>query len=643
MCGIAGLVGRRQPERLQAMLDLIAHRGPDDQGQTWVEASTGWVGLGNRRLSVLDLTRAGHQPMERDGRVLAFNGEVYNFRELRRQLEQCGERFVSGTDTEVVLAVLNHYGTDGLRRLNGMFALAWWDPTSDSVVVARDRFGIKPLYYSAREEGLVFASEAKSVVAVGPPPQLETAALPSYLAFGWVPGDRTLFRGVRELPPGHVLRWSRGSCCVEPFRDTAPRPEPGLSMGSAAAELQRRLSDAVDRQLVADVPVGVLLSGGLDSTAVAALAARTSSKPVTAYTIAFREEDAATEQNAQDAYFAQRASDQLGLDLREIRVSPRVSDLLDRVSWHIDDPVADPAAILTLMISEAAASEVTVLLSGHGSDELFAGYRVYIYHRVAELLRRQPGLARDAESRIADLLPQVAQRLPQRAQPGLFLAAHRASRMVLDHLDDGPEDRYLAFRSGYYFPDGGLGDLLTPEVREAVADEDPASVHRQAFVAQDDLDFLDRMLYVDFKTFLASDNLPYSDRMSMAASVEMRVPFLDDAVADFALSLPENLKLRGLRGKAVLRASMRGVVPDEVLRRRKAGFGLPIRAWLGNDLLPLVNDLLSSAWLHDTGLFCPGAVRRLVDEHRTGAADHTYRIWTLLTFALWWQTHISKA
>jgi asparagine synthase (glutamine-hydrolysing) len=394
--------------------------------------------------------------------------------------------------------------------------------------------------------------------------------------------------------------------------------------------------------MVSDVPLGVLLSGGLDSTAIAALAADTSTRPVTAYTITMREEDAVSEQSADDGHFARLASERLGLDLHEIKISPDIANLLETVSWHLDDPVADPAAILTLMISEAAAPEVTVLLSGHGSDELFGGYRVHLYHRVAELLGHQPGWARATESRLADMLPGLARRLPDRAAPGLLLAAHRASRMVLDHCHEQAEDRYLAFRSAYYFPDGGLTDLLTTDIRATVADEDPSAVHRQAFAEYDDIGFFDRMLQVDLSTYLASNNLAYSDRLSMAASIELRVPFLDDAVADLALSLPESMKLRGLRGKAVLRESLRGVVPNEVLRRRKAGFGAPIRAWLRTDLVPLLNEQLSTAWLKETGLFRPSAVRRLIDEHLSGSADHTYRIWTLLTFALWWRTHVAS-
>ncbi len=643
MCGIAGLTGRRDQEALQSMLDAIAHRGPDDQGQHWVDTGgRGWVGLGNRRLAILDLSSAGHQPMAVGGDILAYNGEVYNFQTLRRELVGSGVRFESGSDTEVVLQSLRRDGAGALARLNGMFALAFWDADRHELLLARDRFGMKPLYYRWTGDQLLFASEAKCLFAAGAPAELEMAALGAYLSFGWVPGSTTLYRDVMELPPGHLLRWQPGIIDIECFRDTIPAPEPAMPSEVAAQELQDNLRGAVRRQMVADVPVGVLLSGGLDSSAIAALAAAEADTPVRAYTIAFRPEDAKLEQSSDDARCARLVADRFGLELEEFVVSPNVADLLTDVAWHLDEPVADPAAILTLIISRAAADRVKVLLSGQGSDELFGGYRVHMYDRLAKMVARQPGWLRRATTAGVDALPGVANRMPPMGRPGLLLAAHRASRNILDNVDSPPEERYVGYRSAYYFDTGAMTDLLTPPARaEALADQ-PWATHLGAFDQVRDLPFFDRMLYVDFKTFLANQNLTYSDRLSMAASVEMRIPFLDDEVADLALRIPESLKMRRLKGKDVLRRSMEGILPREIIWRRKAAFAAPIRAWLRSELAPLVGDVLSDRWLTDTGLFEPAAVRRLIDDHQSGRADHTYRIWTLLTFAMWHRAHIAR-
>lgn len=624
------------------MLDAIAHRGPDDEGQEWVDAGRGgWVGLGSRRLAILDLSPAGHQPMAAEGSVLAYNGEIYNFGELRRELEAAGTRFASGTDTEVVLHLLRRHGVAGLARLNGMFGLAFWDADHQELVLARDRFGIKPLYYRWTDGQLAFGSEAKCLFAAGTKAEMNAGALPAYLSFGWVPGPTTMYRDVVELPPGCLLRWRPGSIAVEAFRDSVPRPEPGMDAAGAAARLQDRLRDSVRRQMIADVPVGVLLSGGLDSSAIAAFAAEASSQPVRAYTIAFRPEDARLEQNSDDARCARLVAQRFGLELQEFVVSPDVTDLLAEVARHLDDPVADPAAILTLIISRAAGAEVKVLLSGQGADELFGGYRVHQYDRIARQLAKQPRWARAAMTAGVDALPRIAERLPGRSG-GLLLAANRASRNIVDHLPLPARERYIGFRSAYYFRDQALSDLLSPEGREMALAHPPAAFHMGVFAEQPDLGFFDQMLYVDFKTFLCNQNLAYSDRMSMAASIEMRVPFLDDEVADLALRTPEHLKVRRLKGKAVLRQAMTGVLPEEIISRRKAAFAAPIRSWLRAELRPLVADVLSDRWLDDVGAFDKAQVRSLVAEHASGAADHTYRIWTLLTLAMWHQTHVQS-
>ncbi len=643
MCGIAGLVGRHEPDRLAAMLHSIEHRGPDDGGQSWVETNFGSIGLGNRRLAVLDLSAAGHQPMERDGRIIAYNGETYNFAKLRAELERAGETFKGGSDTEVVLALLNREGVDGLKRLNAMFALAWWNAPEGELVIARDRFGIKPLYYCSPAPGqFAFASEAKCLFAAGIPAHFDVTNLPSYLKFGSLPGTATLYTGVKQLLPGQVLTFSADGIRIEAFRSPDVHPDKSMTREDAGLAVREALTDSVKRQMVADVPVGVMLSGGLDSTAIAALAARATSSKITAYSIAFRPEDTALEQDASDSRYARIAADKLGLNLHEIQAHPDIAELLERVAWHLDDPVADPAAIPTLLISEPAKRDVTVLLSGQGSDELFGGYRINSYHRWAQAIGRQPQRLVDGEAALIRRLPALAAKLPARARPGLLLAVHRASSTVFDHLDESPEVRYAGWRSAYQFSDGGLTGLLNRDTVRELGSIDPSTEYLRLFSEYPSLSFFDRMLLVDQATFLVGRNLAYSDRLSMAASIELRVPFLDDAVADVAARIPEHLKFRGTHLKAVLRDAMNGIVPPEIIKRRKAGFGLPVRSWLRGELLPLVNDTLSDTWLKEIGCFDAVAVRNLLDEHTAGTADHTWRIWTLLSLSLWWRAHIAK-
>jgi asparagine synthase (glutamine-hydrolysing) len=640
MCGIAGLVARHPaPDALERMLRAQAHRGPDDSGSQWMTAGEGWhVGVGTRRLAVIDLTPAGHQPMQAGNDVMVYNAETYNFMELRAELEAAGVPLRSRTDTEVVLQLLHRGGPSQLRRLNGMFGLAIWRGDERELLLARDRFGIKPLYVWTGPDGsLAFASELKALLAGGVPAELDPEPLAAYLAFGYVPGEDTMIRDVRQLPAGHMLRWRRGVVTIEPFRDRHPLPDRGLTEVDAAMELRERLRDAVRRQRIADVPVGILLSGGLDSSAILALTASESASPVHAYTIGFREEDARTEQNPDDARYAREVARHFGATLHEFEVEPEIVDLLPRVAWHLDQPLGDPAAILTLIISEAARSECTVLLSGQGADELFGGYRGHLYDRFGEPLSRVPDPVLRVIERGFDALPGLAARGMPRA--GLLLAANRAGHTILDHLDLPRDRRYVAMRSAQNFQPDAIAALLAPGL--AGGDGDRAwRTHLDAFDVPGARSFLDRVLHVDLATFLEGQNLVYSDRLSMAASIEMRVPYLDDVVADFALGLPARLKIRGIRGKHLLRRAMDGVVPHGVIRRRKAGFGAPIRRWMRIELRDMLREHLGPPAVTRRGLLRPATVARLVDEHESGERDHTYRLWTLLGLELWCRAYL---
>jgi asparagine synthase (glutamine-hydrolysing) len=636
VCGIAGMSAPASADVLERMAATFAHRGPDDEGVH--VGRDGLAGLACRRLSILDLSRAGHMPMvSADGKVaVAQNGEIYNFRELRRGLERAGHTFRSRSDTEVLLHGYEEWG-DGLPdRLNGIFAFAVWDESEQRLFLARDRFGVKPLYYWVSDQGqLFFASEAKALFAAGfEVTGVEPAALHRFLSFLWVPGPATMFPGVRKLEPGHWAAWRDGTLDIQEY--WRPRFAPrSMPISDAAAELREILQSAVVRQLVADVPVGILLSGGLDSTALAALATCATGAPVRCYTIAFRRADTRLEQSADDARFASMAARTYGAELNEIEVAPDIVDLLPKVVWQLDEPLADPAAIVTYLISEAARKEVTVLLSGQGADEVFAGYRVQGMPFWAERLALLPPAARRgiAERAVA-LLPGFKDRVPG-VNPGFVLAVHRYLDKMLGGVDLPLEDRYVRYRS--YYSDDELRALYSPALRATLADEIAGSEHLDHFADVPDDDLLNRILYVDWKTFLPELNLAYCDKMSMAASIETRVPYLDNQVVDFMLGVPPDLKLHGFTSKYVLREAMKDLVPPAILRRRKAGFGAPIRTWLRRDLREMVDDLLSAGTVSRRGYFDPVAVRRLIDDDREGRADNTYRIWALVTLELWQQ------
>jgi asparagine synthase (glutamine-hydrolysing) len=639
MCGICGTAGFVDREALGLMTDALVHRGPDDGG-VYVDAGAG-IGLGNRRLAILDLSPNGHMPMTsaETGATITYNGEVYNYRTLRRELAARGHSFISGTDTEVILRGYEEWGRGILPRLNGIFALAIWDPGTAELTVARDRFGVKPLYYTAEGAAFTFASEVKALVAGGYRPQgLDAVALHRYLAYLWVPAPRTLFPGVKKLEPASCLVWRDGSLTHETFWRPLFAPQQNATAPDLSAELRELLLDAVRRQLRSDVPLGVFLSGGLDSTALLALATCASESPPRCYTIAFRTQDSVLEQSADDARFAALAARAYGADLERIEVAPDVVELLPRVVWHLDEPIADPAAIATLLISEAARPTSTVLLSGQGADEVFAGYRVHQMHRWAQLLATlPPALSARGVPLALDRVKPHAGSIPG-IREGFVLAVDRYVRKLAAGVPLEPDARYAFYRA--YYRDSELLDLYSSELRDELAGERASSEHEEYMRSAPASDFLDKMLYTDWKTFLPELNLAYCDKLSMAASVETRVPYLDNEIVDFMCTVPASLKLHGFSSKYLLREAMSDLVPASILHRRKAGFGAPIRTWLRRDLREMVDDLLSTKRIDARAYFNPVAVRRLIEDDRQGRADNTYRIWALLTLEVWHQVFL---
>lgn len=641
MCGICGTAGSGEPQSLERMVDLMAHRGPDDRG-VFVSPDR-MFGLGNCRLSIIDLSAAGHMPMRNEDSTvwISYNGEIYNFHSLRAELEGLGHCFRSHTDSEVLVHGYEQWGLELLNRLNGMFAMALLDlrERPAKLLLARDRCGIKPLYYTQLNNRLVFASEVKAILsAPGVAREVDLASLHRYLAFLWVPGPETMFKGIYKLPPGHYLKWRDGQYSIHSYWDLRFEPGQVRNGKDLAVELREILRGAVKRHLISDVPLGVFLSGGLDSSTIVALASQITPEPLKTYTIAYRPEDSVLEQSDEDASVARHVAQRFQTKHHEIVVAPDVADLLPQVIWHLDEPVADPAAISTYLICRAARSELKVLLSGQGGDEVFAGYRVYCVDRLARLLRIIPLPFRNGPATsLLDLLPRLKDRIPG-IGPGLVLAVHRYLRKLFASVDLDPEQRYVFSRS--YYTDAQEMALYTPELRGLLAEAVAGDRHLAYFASVRDANFLNRMLYVDLKTFLPELNLTYSDKLSSAASVEVRVPFLDNEVLEFMARVPASLKLKGLKTKYLLREALDGMLPSKVLHRRKAGFGAPIRTWLRRDLRQMVDDILSSEAVQRRGYFDPVAVRNLVAEDRQNREDNTYRIWALLTLELWHRTFI---
>ncbi len=643
MCGISGLVNCGDAAALVRMTNVQTHRGPDDFG-LWERhfPDGGYIALGSRRLAILDLSPDGHMPMSNeDGTVwITYNGEIYNFAELRRELEgkSNGHRFRSHTDTEVIIHLYEEYGPDRfqdcLNRLNGMFALAICDlrGASPKLFLARDHFGIKPLYYCERGGKLAFASEIKALLEVpGIEASMNLEALDNYLTFLWVPDPLTMFDGIFKLPAGHYALWQRGEFKIEQYWDLTFPPAAHRferTEDDLADEIRERFCASVERQMVSDVPIGAFLSAGLDSSSIVAAMAR--KQPVRTYTITFPEKYRVGETTFDDPGVPRRLAQRLGCEHHEIVVEPDVVGLLPNLTWHMDEPTADPAIIAAYLVCREARKQATVLLSGVGGDEIFAGYRKHVANAWAEEYRRLPRFARSAAERTLLRLPSLR---GTRMKGPVRLAKKMARSAALDSAQ-------AFIRNCTYLDTRQKADLYSPGPPQPAA-FNPAGQHLAAFDKVRHADFLNQMLYLDTKIFMPTLNLTYNDKMSMASSVEVRVPFLDRELAEFvAWNVRPQWKLKGKWRpvtKHIFREAMRSMLPDEVMRQPKAGFAAPVDYWLARDLRPMVDDLLSESQVRRRGLFRPEVVRSYVDEHRRGAEDWSMQIWQLLTLEVWMQ------
>ncbi len=630
MCGIAGLaysdpghpVDRALVER---MTDIQAHRGPDGRGFHFGRG----IGLGHRRLSIIDVS-GGDQPMvSPDGtKVIVFNGEIYNFLELRRELEARGHRFRTRSDTEVLLRTYEAWGPGCVERLHGMFAFAIWDEGDRTLFLARDRVGKKPLYYAVDDTRLIFASEMKGLLR---DPALKRSvnveALDAYLAFGTVPAPLTIFQGVHQLQPAHTLTYREGRACLREYWDLEFRAAPPRTEERYLEELGDRLAGAVGSRLMSEVPLGAFLSGGVDSSAVVAAMAELSTGPVLTENVGFHE------RAWDESGYARTVARRLGTDHRETIVSPSAAEVVPRLVWHFDEPFADSSAIPTYYVCRAARERVTVALSGDGGDEVWAGYQQRYGMTLLEARLRRWVPAPVRRSVLAPLAARYPKRetLPRPLRLGTFLSnlsvpLERAFFHDMSFLFR-PEDKALLYSGGF---------------REALGAYDPFDLFARAFRRADGLDPLSRVLYVDFKTSLPNDMLTKVDRMSMASSLEVRCPLLDHRLVEFAAGVPADLKYRGSTSKYLLKRHLVRRLPADLVHRRKMGFSVPLGRWLRHDLRSLAEELLFSRAAAGRGYFEAGPVRALWDEHLSGRRDHAPRLWGLMMLELWHRTFLDR-
>jgi asparagine synthase (glutamine-hydrolysing) len=631
MCGIAGCYQQAYGQKLvDIMTDRIAHRGPDATGRWSHDDDRVTVQLGHRRLSIIDLSAAADQPLSKDGLTLAYNGELYNYRSLRAELTARGVGFRTESDTEVVLEAWRCWGPDALRRFRGMFAFALVDERTGDLVLARDPLGIKPLYYLPRGGGVVFASELKALVsAAGSELRIEPGALVASMLYYWLPEQRCAIDGVQKLPGGS---WARcrpdGTFTVQHYWSVAE-----IAAEAAAgppADLSQVIADSVAVHLVADVPVSSFLSGGLDSSIVTVLAHQANTA-IDAYTITFRPEDQRLEAMPDDAVYARKVAARYGIALHEIEISPDIVDMLPRIVDVLDEPIGDPAAINTLLMCEAARERgVKVILSGMGADELFGGYRKHLACVLAARYSRLPGPARA-------IVRSAVGRAPVSAA-GRGLRYSRWAKRFLTFAELPEEPR---FRRSYTLYDSAeLCSLLSPDLAGYV--DDVISEHSDLYHDNTLTDEVNRMCLADTRLFLPGLNLAYTDRASMAASVEVRVPFVDPIVAQAAFSIDGSAKIRGRQGKVALKDAAERWLPREIVHRPKASFSAPLRAWVRTDLREVIDDVLVAGELVGSGMLRRDAVLQLIADDRAGREDRSKQIWQLLTLELWYRNAQSK-
>lgn len=624
MCGITGFVraDRAQvtgtADLIDRMCQAIVHRGPDDHG---VMIKNGAV-LGMRRLSIIDLV-SGHQPISgEDGSVtIVFNGEIYNFRELYSLLKSRGHTFQTHSDTEAIVHAYEEFGPSGVDYLRGMFAFAIWDDRKQTLFIARDRAGKKPLYYTVTDQGtFVFGSELKSLL-VHPEVkrEIDWAALDAYLTLGYVPDPQCIFKGIYKLPPGHHLTFSKGRVAVQKYWDFNFSPDPSMTRDECIDGLRELLDDAVRLRLVSDVPLGAFLSGGIDSSTVVGLMARHMGQPVKTFSIGFHED------SYNELKYARLTAQKFGTDHHEFFVTPEICDVVDELVWHFDEPFADPSAIPTYMVSKLAREHVKVVLSGDGGDELFAGYTRYVIDRKRRGFSLLPRVIREG------IMQRLSAKLPHGA-----LGRNYLHNVALD-----PVNRYLDSVSVFTGLNKQL--LYTNDFKKQLAADGGVLSEFRAYAAKVNTgDPLDQLLHIDSKTYLPGDILTKVDRMSMAVSLEARVPLLDHKLIEFVMRIPASMKMSGLETKYIFKQAVQDLVPEEILNRRKQGFGIPLEKWINDQLKDRIRDTLHGYRARQRDYVNPHYLNVLLEEHERGRRDHSHALWGLFMLELWHRMFVDQ-
>lgn len=627
MCGITGVAfaDPRQPADqalLQRMCDVMRHRGPDDEGFFRGPGA----GLGMRRLSIIDLA-GGHQPISNEDGTLhvVLNGEIYNYQALRPGLEAKGHHFRTHSDTEVIVHLYEEHGDACVEALRGMFAFALWDAKRQRLLLARDRLGKKPLHYAVQDDRLLFASEMKSILAdASVPRELDPFALDQFLTFEYVPGERTMFQAIRRLLPGHRLTWEQGRWRTEAYWQLPTTPEAERSAAAWCEALRDELREAVRLRLISDVPLGVLLSGGIDSATLVALMRQVTTGPIKTFSIGFED------QSYNELQYARLVAERFGTVHQEFTVRPDAVALIGRLVRHFDEPFGDVSAIPTFLVCEMARKHVTVVLGGDGGDELFGGYDAYLAQRAAVRYERVPAWMRGLWE------PAIRGLRPAAQKKGVV---NRVKRFIeaFEHPAGIGHVRWMAFLSP-----AEKARLYTPEFQAQLGGTsgyEPMLAAAQRFAH---LDPMARAMAMDLVTYLPDDILVKVDRMSMATSLEVRAPLLDHKVVELVARMPSSLKIRGWQTKWILREAMRGLVPDAVLTKPKQGFSLPVKNWLRQELQPMLRDTLSPARLKRHGLVNPAVVDEWVQEHAAGRINHAHRLWCLMMLELWHAEYLEQ-
>jgi len=627
MCGICGVVHRQKDHPVEIrdikrMCDVIRHRGPDDEGR-FVQHN---VGIGMRRLSIIDLS-TGAQPIFNEDHSLAivFNGEIYNHQDLRVELSAKGHRFQTKTDTEAIIHAYEEWGVDCVKKLNGMFGFAVWDDRQQRLFLARDRIGIKPLYYYLDQNQLVFGSELKSIIQINSVPrEIEPKALDTFLTFEYIPSPYSIFKDVFKLPPGHWMIYQNGEAKIQPYWQLEYQKSE-MSEQQLLQRFDELLQDAVNIRLMSDVPLGAFLSGGLDSSSIVAMMRRKSGNAVKSFSIGF------DDPTYNELPYARAVASHFDTEHFEEIITPDVGRLTQKILWMLDEPFGDFSVFPTYLVSEMARKNVTVVLSGDGGDELLAGYDTYMAQKVAQHYARLPAFLRKG------LVEPIVNALPPTTMKKGFI--NKAKRFVegarlpghLQHV------RWMIFLQG-----AEKNMLYSADFAASLNGYNSTGFIEEYFRRSSSSDPLDQQEYVDIKSYLVDDILVKVDRMSMANSLEARVPFLDHRFVEFAASIPSGLRLNGKRTKHILKKALQRELPMQIIERGKEGFSIPIKNWIKNELKSMMLDSLSEANVRDKGFFEPRYVNRLVNEHITGSENHSHRLWALMVFHMWYDLYMKR-